>query len=393
MAHRGARLRRLGILATALIAAGCSLISVKIPERPLSARDLNTRFLTRELSYHFIAAVGSCADEIAIGETDPAVRENALRWKIAAADASERAATRIVPLMALIDSWALARQMHVFLTPGNPGGALFGAHQASALAVAGALESDTEDLARRLAAPGDFSRYERFVAGYAGAHPIASLAFVRPSVVEAWSESEGGELKLADSMGTIPEAMSDLSDRLKMSSEALALQTLWRTELAFEESGYSGRDLHAALAQLDERLARLTGAAESAPGLVADVRRSVLDVLRQVDASSAALIGALRSEREALAANVHTEREAVLGAADAERRAIAADAGRIADQVVRQSGEEARRLAREVLLGLIALAVIVLGLPFGAGYLLGRARTARRDPRAATSAPCGSSRS
>ena len=363
-------MRLLGILTAALIVAGCSLISVKTPERPLSARELNARILTREFSYHFIAAVGSCADEIASGETDPAVRANALRWKIAAAAASERAATRIAPMMALIDSWALARQMHLFLTPGSPGGALFGAHQESALAVASGLEADTQELARRLAAPGDFSRYERFVAGYTREHPLASLAFVRPSVVELWSESAGGELRLVDSMGTIPEAMSDLSDRLKLSGESLAQQTLWRTELAFEESGYSGRDLRHALAQLDERLERLSSAAESTPRIVrdgvADVHRSVLDVLARVDASSAALIGTLR-----------TERAAVLAAADAERQAIAADAARLAAQVVKSSGEEARHLAREVLLGLIVLTLIVLGLPFGAGYLLGRSRGGR----------------
>src|SRR3989440_5430528 len=38
-----------------LCVAGCSLISLKTPERPLSSRDLNARILTREFSYHFIA--------------------------------------------------------------------------------------------------------------------------------------------------------------------------------------------------------------------------------------------------------------------------------------------------------------------------------------------------
>ena len=371
MARRGAPLRLPWILAATLAVAGCSLISVKTPERPLSARDLNARILTREFSYHFIAAVGQCADEIAAGESDPAVRANALRWKISAAAASERAATRIAPMMALIDSWALSRQMHAYLTPQSAGSALFGAHQAAALAVAGELESDTEALARRLAAPADLPRYQQFVADYAREHPLTSLAFARPSVVELWSQSGGGELKLADSMGTIPEAMSDLSDRLKMSSEALAQQTFWRTQLALEESGYSGRDLHGALERLDERLARLTDAAEGAPQVVrdgvAEVRRSVLDVLERVDASSNALIGTLRVEREAMVA-----------AADTERRALAEDAARIAAEVVKSSGEEARHLARVVLLGLVALAVIVLGLPFAAGYLLGRAQSGRR---------------
>src|SRR5207302_5095113 len=78
-------LRLPAILAAAVCVAGCSLVSLKTPERPLSNRDLNARILTREFSYHFIAAVGQCADDMGAGETDPEVLTRALRWKIAAA--------------------------------------------------------------------------------------------------------------------------------------------------------------------------------------------------------------------------------------------------------------------------------------------------------------------
>ncbi len=68
------------------------------------------------------------------------------------------------------------------------------------------------------------------------------------------------------------------------------------------------------------------------------------------------------------------ERQAIVTAADAQRRALAQDAATIAERIVRSSGDEARRLAREVLALMIVLAVVVLGLPFAAGYLVGRAR-------------------
>src|SRR5207249_6291506 len=97
--------------------------------------------------------------------------------------------------------------------------------------------------------------------------------FVRPSVLELWSAAHGGGARLVDSMGTIPEAMTDVSDRLKMSSDALALQTLWRTQLALREAGYSGDDIRAALRQLDERLATASQAAEHAPQLRSEERR------------------------------------------------------------------------------------------------------------------------
>ena len=371
-------LRLPAFLAAAACVAGCSLVSLKTPERPLSTRDLNARILTREFSYHFTAAVGQCADDIGASETDAGVLTSALRWKIAAATESQRAASRISPMMSLLDTWALAAQMRAFLSHGQAGGELFGSHQETAVAVAVELDGEAQALARRLTASGEFSEYQRFVDAYTREHPLTNLEFVRPSVVELWSEAHGGGARLVDSMGTITEAMTDFSDRLKMSSDALALQTLWRTQLALREAGYSGTDIRAALRQLDERLAKASAAAENAPQLlhetIAEVRRSVLDVLERVDSSSARMIEALRTEREALSADVRSERQAIVTAADAQRRALAQDAATIAERIVRSSGDEARRLAREVLALMIVLALLVLGLPFAAGYLVGRAR-------------------
>jgi len=371
-------LRLPAFLAAAACVAGCSLVSLKTPERPLSTRDLNARILTREFSYHFTAAVGQCADDIGASETDAGVLTSALRWKIAAATESQRAASRISPMMSLLDTWALAAQMRAFLSHGQAGGELFGSHQETAVAVAVELDGEAQALARRLTASAEFSEYQRFVDAYTREHPLTNLEFVRPSVVELWSEAHGGGARLVDSMGTITEAMTDFSDRLKMSSDALALQTLWRTQLALREAGYSGTDIRAALRQLDERLAKASAAAENAPQLlhdaIAEVRRSVLDVLERVDSSSARMIEALRTEREALSADVRIERQAIVTAADAQRRALAQDAATIAERIVRSSGDEARRLAREVLALMIVLALLVLGLPFAAGYLVGRAR-------------------
>jgi hypothetical protein len=249
------------------------------------------------------------------------------------------------------------------------------------LTVATELDEGAQELARRLIAPGEFGQYQQFHETYTREHPLRNLEFVRASVVELWSERTGAGARLVDSVGTIPEAMEDASDRMKIASDALTMQTIWRTELALRESGYTRGDIRAALKQLDERLAKVSAAAEGAPQLVhqalADVRQSVTDLLHRVDSSTASILETLRTERAALSADVRTEREAVVVAADAERKAIALDAARIADQVVKSSGEQARYLAREVLLLLIVLAIVVLGLPFAAGYLVGRARPGR----------------
>jgi hypothetical protein len=373
--------RLLACLSLVLCVEGCSLVALKSPERPLSTRDLNTRMLTREFSYHFISAVEQRADEIANSESDPRIVASALRWKIGAALESQRAAMRMSPQMSLLDTWALALQMKAFLSPGNAGGALFGSRQEAALSIANELDEDARTLAGNLIPPRELDKDRAFVERYAGEHPLTSLDFVRASVVELWTQSQGVDVKLVDSLGTIPEAMADVSDRLTISSEALASQAMWRTQLALRDSGYSGNDIRSALRQLDDRLSKVSATAENAPQLmhdaVADVRRSVFEALDRIDKSSATMIDKLRVEREALTDDLHTERDTVLTAADTQRKALAEDVSRIADQVVKSSGEQVRSLAREVLLLLIVLATVMLGLPFWAGYMVGRVRRDR----------------
>src|SRR5579872_5393393 len=58
---------RVTVGALLLSLAACSLVTLKSPEKPLSARELNTRVLTHEFAARFIFAVEQTADEIAAG--------------------------------------------------------------------------------------------------------------------------------------------------------------------------------------------------------------------------------------------------------------------------------------------------------------------------------------
>ena len=361
--------------------AGCSLISLRSPERPLSPRDLNARILTRELSAQFVTAVNRCTDDMLATEHDPKVLNDALRWEIGAVGESRRAATRMAPMMSLLDTWALAEQMRAFTAAGAPGGALFGAHQQAVRDISGNYADDAQALARRLLAPHDFATYQSFVASYAREHPFPDLTFARASTIELWSRRQGTDTRLVDSLGTIPEALSDTADRMEIYGDTLPLQVTRKAELELREAGYSPGEARAAIRELNERIERLAAVAESTPELVrgaeADVRLSVRQVLERLDASSRSAGETLHAERVALFADLQSERTAVMAELDVQRKALAEDAARISSRVVRDTGAQLRELAAEVVLLLIVLAVVVLGLPFAAGYLVGRARQPR----------------
>jgi hypothetical protein len=351
-------------------AAGCSLISLKSPEKPLSARDLNARILTHEFSLQFIAAVEQTADQIYAGSADPAVRVNALRWKIVASEKSEAAASQVAPMMGLLDTWALTVQMHEYLADGA-GRSLFGTQQPLAVTLAQDQASAAQQLARRLTTADEFDHHQRFIDGYAQAHPIETLAFARPSIVELWTHDFGMQTKLVDTLGTVPEALADAGDLVRMYGESGPSQMLWRAQLAVQQSGISGKDLQAELERLDQRMARLSLLADSTPGLLNGVVR---DTRASFSAAVDAMLRTVHTEGATLSSSMSAERQSAVEALDAQRAAFAADAARIASQVIRETGEQARRLVREMLLLAIGLAVIVLGLPFVAGYMLGRAR-------------------
>jgi hypothetical protein len=359
---------------------GCSLFSLKSPERPLSTRDLNARILTREYSAHFIAAVEKCADDITEGEGDAAVLTNMLRWELGASTQSVRAATQIAPMMSFLDTWALALQMNAFVAEGNTGGTFFGEHQAAIREVAEVQAQNADALAQRIIAPKEFQKYQNFVATYVHRYPIHDLSFDRAPIVELWSLEGGAEVKLVDSLGTIPEAMSDFADRVQIYGDALPSQTLLKTELALRDSGYSRLEIREELAHLDQRLDRMAAVAENAPELVhdavKDVRQTLIAVIDKLNRSSEAMILAFHDERAALTADIQSERAKALVAVDEQRKALTLDAARISNQVVTTAGQELRRLARDVVLLLILFSIVALGLPFVAGYFVGRARPA-----------------
>jgi hypothetical protein len=368
------------LLVTAL--AGCSLISIKSPERPLSPRDMNARILTRELTTHFLDANGRNTDAILASETDPAIINNALRWEVGVIVTTRHAETQLAPLMSLLDTWALALQLEGFVAEGGPGGKHFGTHQATVRSLTEAYASGVHTLARSILTPTEFADYQRFVNDYVSAHPLQDLKFGRVSVIEEWGRAKGAESSLLDEVGTIPQALADTSQRLQIYADTVPVQTMRRTQLALREAGYTPDDIRAAMARLDERLDRLTAVAETAPELVRgaeqEMRQSLREVLNRLDSSAAATASAFRIERAALFADIQAEREALTIAVDTQRKALTADAARIGDQLVRTSGEEVRHFTRQAVLLVIALALVVLGLPFAAGYFVGRARSSLR---------------
>lgn len=373
--HPPSALRLVAPLLACLALTGCSLLTIKSPEIPLTPREQEARLLTRDYAAHFAATASHLIDDASRENTDPAIRLQALRLKLGAVTEITRASTGLSPMGSLLNTWAFSLQFRNFLSTGA-GAALFGTAQPEVSRGAAMLGDEADALARKVSG-GDYSRYRAFVSGYVERNPLQSADLVRPSVLSAWllEESDKNPLRAE---GTVAQALGDVSDRVRIYSERVPALGLWQAELALDRAGFDAASYRTAFRNIDAELERISKLADTSPELaheaIGELRRSLRESSDRLDASWMQMLRTLRTEREALAANIAAEREGMTSAFDTERARISADAAKIAADAVDTSWRELRKMVREALLLTILLALVTLGLPFAAGYWVGRTR-------------------
>jgi hypothetical protein len=369
------RLRRVAPLLAGFVLAGCSLLTIKSPETPLTEREQEARLLTRDYAAHFATTITHLIDDAPHGDAEHAIQSQALRLKLGAVTEITRASTGLSPIASLIDTWAFSVQFRDFLVTGA-GAQLLGGAQSDVARGATRLAAEADALARKVTGS-DYPRYQTFVLSYAARYPLESADLARPSVLSAWS-IEGHDKSPLRAVGTVAQALGDVSDRVRIYSERVPAMSLWQAELALDRAGFDDASYRSALRNIDGQLERISKLADVSPELaheaIFELRSSVRIATERLDASWLQMLRTLREEREALAANIAAERESVTAAFDTERARISADAAQITARAVDTSWRELRKLVREALLLTVLLALVILGLPFAAGYLVGRRR-------------------
>lgn len=375
------------IAAFALFLTGCSLITIKSEVEPIPPRDLKARLMTRDALSLFADRIKVASNQIESEDESVEMRTKTLRWQIGAIEAARRAAMRQDPREALVDLWGLCLQQRDFLSSGA-GQGIFGANQSFAVQAAEDLLGDVSRIADETLAPELRARMKDVVDDYAKRFPIEGLDFNRAPVVLLWREAAGGESRI-DTVGTTPEVVQDVSDRMRMLGQALPESVSWRTELLVTERQEEIRDFAALLERLDEGLASVSELAAKSPELAAnaarELHRELSPALEDLDARWGESLSMLETQRMAivadlerlqasLAADFAVERDALTQAVDEQRAAIMQDARNIATDVTERALARVQQIVREGLVLLIILVVVLLGLPFGAGFLLGRSR-------------------
>jgi hypothetical protein len=369
-------LRAATLLLAALPLIGCSLLTIELPEDPLDQLEINARLATHRFVGHFSKTVSDAADGISAATQDEPIALNALRWKIAATAAVSTTAFQVSPRDALVDTWIYCVQMEDFLGEGA-GSSLFGPLQSRASTAAAELAADVGELVAGFLPADELSRYQAFVRSYADEVPLRDLATPRESAVPALYAFLGidpGEA--VTTVGTLSQVVSDFGSRVSLLGDQVPNRTAWRSELFLRESGVDGRSLQTQLAGFNERVERLAFVAEQTPDLVDEallrINEELATLMEALDVQRVAVMEGLERERLGLAAVVARERAALVEAVAAERTATLEELERYSDGVIADAWSQIRDLLGIAIFGLIALLLVLFGVPFGLGMLVGR---------------------
>lgn len=368
------RLRFLFSAATLVsLLSGCSLLRFNLStgDAPLSRGEADIRLMTRGLYAEAADRIAATADSIAGQCEDPSVRIRAIRWKMRSTRAAVDAAMQRIPEVSLLETWLLYRRMDAGLAD-TPDSLLFGPATPLARRTAGRLLRRTEALAAKLLPAGRFALMREFVAR----QPLdRSAAVSGDATLLAWVEYlESHGIDAVYGTGTVAEIVADMGDRLDGQTRQAVDALAWTRDLIDIRLGQDSirERLTVRLDSLELHFRRVVAVAEDLPGVTEEVALELNIALAQMmdtfDSSVDNAFADLERQRIALQRYVSDERAVLVGQAQDSVR-----------QTVDSLLAALPGLIRRVALWIVLLVVVVLGLPFAAGFWLGgwRARARR----------------
>ena len=386
--------RRWMVLVLSVVLSGCSLLEVKLDTQttPLTQQELNARIMTREYAKMFFMRVEDSADLIAQSypADDTLHQSYVLLWKIHAEQGLQQAAYQTSPMSALIDSWVFTAQMNQFYRQGD-GADLFATDDA--VETARFLDQEAEKLAKGVLSSSDFKNSKVFVAQFAASHPFKDLTFRSTPAYREWlSYLDKDESQIVQSLGTMPEAMSDASDRLSLMADQTPKLMSWKAELVALNSSLTGEDLSMTLESLRQTSASMQDFIENNPEymqtlasimstemqpLLNDLSDKTDQKLAMLTEERVALEKMVTREREALVEMIAKERIEIAGIVTSERELFTQDLDRVSQEVVVLVIDKLMELIKSVIIYFILFILVVFFAPLGIGYWLGK-RTINR---------------
>ncbi|HIF6192777.1 TPA: chemotaxis protein [Vibrio parahaemolyticus] len=372
------RISSLMVLWLVTTLSGCSLLEVKIDSQtvPLTKQELNMRILTREYALQFFAQVEQAADVLQ-EQYDPNDKVNqsyVLLWKINAEEGLQAAAYQVSPMAALIDTWVFTHQMNQFYATGA-GRDIFATDEAKQ--VSAHLVNEVDQLAQSLLKKEVYDKTKLFVADFVKQYPFADLSMIRTPAYRAWLEANQiSEEDAVTTLGTMPEALGDVSDRLSLVSEQTPKIMTWKAQLLALNSSASIEKVNAALNSLQVTADSMRDFIDNNPEymryLAEQMAVELQPLVDDIDQKTEARLSQLGEERQALEEMVARERQEIALIITHEREKFAQDMDRVSQEVVNLAMTKLIELVKSTIVYFILFIAAIFFAPLGLGYVLGK---------------------
>jgi RNA polymerase-interacting CarD/CdnL/TRCF family regulator len=246
------------------------------------------------------------------------------------------------------------------------------------------LASDINKLAKSLLKGSSYSQTQKFVSEFANAHPFEDLSFIRTPAYRAWLEANQiSEDEAVSTLGTMPEALGDVSDRLSLVSEQTPKLMTWKAQLIALNSSISGEQLTQTLQSLQATSESFQDFVENNPQYMEDLARQMSiqlePLVQEIDLRTTQRIEQLSLEREALEKMVARERAEIALIISAEREQFTQDIDKVSQDVVTLAVDKLVELIKSTIIYFILFIVAIFFAPLGLGYLLGRRSAAKNS--------------
>jgi hypothetical protein len=355
----------------------CSLLTIESPVEPLPERDLNARMLTREFALVFGNAVAVEANRIFDQSDDDRTKLATLRWKINATTECLIAATQISPLVSMLDTWALTLQMRNFFDSEEVA-AFLGVEHASVLGLSSTLEQQMRSLVRSLTTAEEFLDFENIVNAHARKFPFLDVSFNRVALINGGHWSPDDERFKLQTVGTAPEAMSDMADRMRLYGALIPESSRWQLQLMALESGLSSEDTIAAVHRIDAHMASFAAFTNASPEMLdkamRDFRIAAVEASGNMESSALTVMQAFATERAAIISELTEQQKTLYAGIDQQRAALTVDLERISKEISAETWSNIHKLSKEIGFQITVFFVLMITLPFLAGLYVGQIR-------------------
>lgn len=363
-----------------LFVTSCSLVKIESAQEPLGTRQLNTRLLTQNFARVAMDRIEFSADSIAsLSTNEKDIQINTIRWKIKTSQELGAISFQTEPKIALMDTWSYFLEVRNALD--NPKiDNIFGTYKHIAVDAIDKNIVGIEGIARRVLKPKEFDKIKSFVQDYANNTPLLmQKEFKHQSVRESYLIYD----KIPDStavktVGTLSEVVADATNRLGYYSDASGKRLNWKAEMILLEKGIDSVNIETKLKEIDRQFERLLVVAESSPETIEDAiiefRKNIAPLFGSLNHEISSAMKSLSTDMRFIDSISQRERVAIDSIIKRERIALTTKADVLVETGIESAIDSVGKTLRSLIIYFILLFLVLIGLPFYIGYIVGKRR-------------------